>query len=758
MKDNDRLTFELMMQYNGEEMSQPYAVHPIYSRLTLGWSKGGDKAYYTKKIGGALTFLGDEYDLIQSQGLLCKFWVVVYDEGEEICRGTFRKTDCKTDRDHERVEVEITADDIYNELESNNSEYNITKWGMEKHRMGMNVRPVLQIYPLGGEKIYTSSLGLEESDIIEPVSDIDEIHDTYHFGVTNRYMCVVLSVGSEGYGRDFSADEIGAYYGSVTFDSNRNFYYGRLLKDGAIGGRRIDVGMHGTDVTIGLVNATDNSQLDWVGTLLNGSYLTANRIVMDVVDFNDYDTWIVNGGGVATQSTAERRADVRFYFPCGRLATDRDDAPGVVAMPSEDIYDEWHTHCLSFVAGLTFSQNLSQEDNGYRPYGEGSWYAPPTGQADGYIPYQADRWTGGVSIWMQKTYLTQNTIRIYSVVADVRDWYSLGDVIGGMLERMDNSLVWEQDAAHSQFLFSSTNPITGESQGRMYITQKSNLLNYRYEYPAWNALLTWNRLETVLRNMFNCYYDIYIGQDGKKHFRVEHILFYENGLSYTPQQRNLVDLTAINDPANGKPFSFKTDKWSYDKDRPYTRMEFSWMDKQSEPFDAFAVQVPKRYMIYTRNTIDHRDVDWFSSDVDFLLSLPGQASNDGFIIAMEEPGSVELNRVVCQGEVSIGRTVYWCQNNRCALGYLQKAFLLYGLYSPFVTLDGDDDTLVPTPEAGRKKMRMQEVTFTLTRGEVARPEYLYKTDTGEGLVESLEVDLTCMSVKVSLRQPNEELL
>ena len=271
--------------------------------------------------------------------------------------------------------------------------------------------------------------------------------------------------------------------------------------------------------------------------------------------------------------------------------------------------------------------------------------------------------------------------------------------------------------------------------------------------------MTWNRLETLLRDMFNCYYDIYIDGQGRKHFRIEHILFYENGLSYTPQTRNVVDLTAINDPRNRKPYSFVTDKWSYDQERPYTRMEFSWMDKQSEPFDAFAVQVPKRYMIYTRNTIDHRDVDWFSSDIDFLLSVPGQASNDGFIVAMEEAGSTNANRVVCQGEVLIGRTEYWCQNNRCALGYLQKAFLLYGLYSPYVTMDGDDETLVATPADGRKKMRLQgEVSFALPRGEVAKPEYLYKTDMGDGQVETLNIDLTDMSVKVSLRQGNEELL
>ena len=754
MRDNDRLTFELMMQYNGEEASQPYAVHPGYTRLTLGWSKEGDKVYYTKKIGGTLTFLGAEYELIQAQGLLCKFWVVIYDEGKELCRGTFRKTDCKTDRDHRRIDVELTADDIYNELESNNSEYNITKWGMEKHRMGVRVPPVVQLYPVGGDKIYTSTTGTVENDVEESVSDVSELINTYHF-IVARYVQVVLKQGTAGSGQDITASDAGVYYGNMYFDANNNRFIGPLWKDGVYNSRRIVVKLENEAATIVLVNASDSSIVDWVITLAAGVYKTASTVTVYKPEANDYDVWI-NGTGYSTNALGQRQATVRFYLPCGRVALDKSSVVGVYPMPDEDIYDEWHKYVLPRTVGLTFSGQLSATDNGYRQYEEGSWYAPPS--ATGYSPYQPERWTDGVSIWRQNTYLTPVEISNYSETGDIRDWYSLGDVIGGMLEQMDNSLIWEQDTAHSMFLFGSTNPITGETQGQLYMTQKSNLLNYRYEYPAWNALLTWNRLETVLRDMFNCYYDIYIDGQGRKHFRVEHILFYENGLSYTPQERNLVDLTVINDPRVGKPYTFATDKWSYDKDRPYSRMEFSWMDKQSEPFDAFAVQVPKQYMIYTRNTIDHRDVDWFSSDVDFLLTLPGQASNDGFIIAMEEPGSVEESRVVCQGEVRIGDVVYWCQNNRCALGYLQKAFLLYGLYSPYVTMDGDNETLVATPQDGRKKMRMQEIDFSLPRGEEARPEYLYKTDTGEGIVETIEVDLTCMSVKATLRQPNEELL
>lgn len=756
MRDNDRLTFELLMQYNGEEVSQPYAVHPGYTRLTLGWSKEGDKVYYTKKIGGTLTFLGSEYELIQNQGLLCKFWVVIYDEGVELCRGTFRKTDCKTDRDHERIDVEITADDIYNELESNNAEYNITKWGMDKHRMGVRVPPVVQLYPLGGDKIYTSTIGTTENAVLEAVSDVSDITNTYHFNV-GRYVQVVLKQGTTGYGQDIGSDEAGVYYGNMYYDSTHNRYMGTLWRNGVYNSRRMVVKLEYEVATIVLVNASDSSVVDWIISLSSEAYKTASDVTVFKSEMDDYDGWI-NGTGYTTMPTAERQATVRFYLPCGRVALDK-NFTGAFAMPDEDLYDEWHKYVMPRTTGLTFSMQLSDTDNGYKPYGEDHWYAPPSMQvAGGYSPYQPERWTDGLSIWRQNSYLTPVEFNNYSETGDIRDWYSLGDVIGGMLEKMDNSLIWEQDTAHSEFLFGTTNPVTGETQGQLYVTQKSNLLNYRYEYPAWNALLTWNRLETVLRDMFNCYYDIYLDGQGRKHFRVEHILFYENGLSYTPQQRNLIDLTAIIDPRNRKPYSFVTDRWSYDKDRPYTRIEFSWMDKQSEPFDAFAVQVPKRYMIYTRNTIDHRDVDWFSSDIDFLLSVPGQASNDGFIIAMEEPGSVEQSRVVCQGNVTIGSMVYWCQNNRCALGYLQKAFLLYGLYSPYVTMDGDDETLVATPEAGRKKLRMQDVEFDLPKGEVARPESLYRTETGEGLVETLEIDLTCMSVKATLRQPNEELL
>lgn len=736
MRDNDRLTFELLMQYNGEEVSQPYAVHPGYTRLTLGWSKEGDKVYYTKKIGGTLTFLGSEYELIQNQGLLCKFWVVIYDEGVELCRGTFRKTDCKTDRDHERIDVEITADDIYNELESNNSEYNITKWGMEKQQMGINIYPAVEVYPIGSNTLHLFSKGVSHYETTTETSADTVAEAQSYFFAPNIYAVIYLSNEDMQAGEmAFSQDMIGAYAGR--WDTTQE---------------SILTGV-GRNYRISILHLSGSSDNVYNVVLLNSQNAVVCSSNITVDDAIGQTSITFYWGDI---SNSEHTVKCRFYFACGRITTSK-AVSGWYEESDTDIYPTNRRYAAYKTVTLEVSRNVSDTDNGYRPNGEGLWYAPPVGSGE-YIPFEPESWYDGVSVWMHPPYLTNIQINTYSDTGDIRDWYLLGDVIGGMLEQIDSSLIWENDTAHSQFLFGTTNPVTGETQGQLYVTQKSNLLNYRYEYPAWNALLTWNRLETVLRDMFNCYYDIYIDGQGRKHFRVEHILFYENGLSYTPQQRNLIDLTAIIDPRNRKPYSFVTDRWSYDKDRPYTRIEFSWMDKQSEPFDAFAVQVPKRYMIYTRNTIDHRDVDWFSSDIDFLLSVPGQASNDGFIIAMSEPGVADADRVVCQGEVTIGSTVYWCQNHRCALGYLQKAFLLYGLYSPYVTMDGDDETLVATPEGGRKKLRMQDVEFDLPKGEVARPESLYRTETGEGLVETLEIDLTCMSVKATLRQPNEELL
>jgi hypothetical protein len=110
-----------------------------------------------------------------------------------------------------------------------------------------------------------------------------------------------------------------------------------------------------------------------------------------------------------------------------------------------------------------------------------------------------ESWYRGISLWVSAIevrtvagYTYRNRpwdvdISLNKKKAIVNDFYTLGDAIKAVVNKIDENIVFVPDAEHSQFLFSPTNPLTGIQQGALYISQKSNILNLGYDYPAWLA-------------------------------------------------------------------------------------------------------------------------------------------------------------------------------------------------------------------------------------------------------------------------------
>lgn len=751
MRTNDRLTFKLLAQDNGSNTVDEYMVHPGYNGLKLVYNKPDGQMYHTTEVEGEFVFLGQEAQLIHSRSIYCNFTLVIYDEGNEIVRGTFRKTDCQTDLNHWRIQTKIKANDMYDELESNNSEYNITKMGLETTDLGIHIYPSVQIYPLGGNEVHLYHKGNTHYDAEANfvVDDASTLYTQYLFGNDQFYFGAVID-----------ADGVISMSGITPIPTDAYGVYARQTSLANVLDIHID-NINGNGWYLWYTRASISDEefnLSLVGP--NGEFYNMCTLSQDaqiqspipMTGLNNTVSLFVRDSYQAAMLA--HRVECRFWFPCGRIVG------GSVLqseLPSDDIVTTNNKYGLPIGVDAVISTNISSVDKGYGSYvdanGDTYYYDKPSSGT--YYPLWKESWIKGVSIWLNDSYLTQQIITANTTNQIIADWYLLGDVIKGMLAKIDSSVVFESDSYHSRFFFDRTNPVSGAMQYPIYITQKSNLLNYTYQYPAWKAMLTWNRLETMLRNLFNCYYDIYTDANGVRHLRIEHWTFYANGLSYSSDPRTNVDLNHIHDGRNGQPMAFHTNRWEYDTDRPASRLEFGWMDTQSEPFDAYPIEVPSDYMIYSRNTVDDRAVDWFSADIDFMLAISSEVSSDGFVIVMSDGGeSSAAGGFVHQGTVQIGSTDYYCQNDRMALGYLQKRFLTAGIYAPYVTLDNTDD-LVAVSTYERKKMRLQEVEFTLPKGVMPIPAYNYVTEVGTGNVESMEVDLTNMRVTATLRHPTE---
>ena len=427
-------------------------------------------------------------------------------------------------------------------------------------------------------------------------------------------------------------------------------------------------------------------------------------------------------------------------------------------MPSDDITAEFNNNMKSrapetmtndFVeTHIGISTRTSTTDKGYGIVeNEGTYYNTPDDDHI-WVPVRKESWFGGISLWVEGFYVDQYYSNSYREGTGINDFYLLTDAIRAVVQKMDEDIQF--DSLDSQFLFNSLNPLNGIQQGALHISQKSNILNLGYDYPAWLAPVKWSQIETLLREAFDCYWSLYV-RDGHKHLRIEHRRWYELGGTYTQSavQVASIDLTATF--RNGTSFTFgeKTRHWEFDTDGNGTvstasRHEYGWMDTQSEIFDGQVITVPEEYRLFTDEKTEQHKVDWFSSDIDFLTSVQAECSSDGFAIVMENPN--QPNWIIT------GATEYSGQNYQLSFDYLQGKYLLQGIYAEYIKI-GDNATLTSTGSNAR--MRTSEIQLRVPAGMSIEASDTIKTQVGIGVIDTLEYDLHSELYTAKLRYENE---
>ena len=387
------------------------------------------------------------------------------------------------------------------------------------------------------------------------------------------------------------------------------------------------------------------------------------------------------------------------------------------------------------------------------------WYCPPDDTHE-WQPVCSGAWRHTRSLWVRGDLLegiatsgsTAMVRGVKSLVYAGRessvDFYAVGDAVKALLAEVDDSIVFEKDEAHSQFLFAQQNPVSGNRQYGYYITPKSNALQIAYDYPAWKSQVTLGDVLDMLRRVFNCYYDLY-KSGGEWHLRIEHVAFYMNGLTYTAGSAEVdeVDLGAWYDVRSRRQLSMNTSRWEYDSAGQASRYEFGWMDTQSEVFNGQAIVVPESYRIFTEDKTEKMDNDMVSADIDFMLSNPGECSSDGLAIVAKGPdGSVT------DGIIDYNGRRYVRQNHTLAYAWLHPVFWRYNVYPSVVSINGAE-TRIATDK--RLRLRKGEVEFPIPQGVTLTPYTRIRTGAGLGEVGELEVDMLNDSAKATLYYESE---
>lgn len=587
--------------------------------------------FYRDKFSGKISFLNKptkDFDFIMSQVFDTQYNLVIeytQDYGQTWNRefvGKFFQTDCDIDEDSQKIETQLdTVDDYIEVLAGLEKEYNLADLPIEIKEIYLQKRPMIQIYIPGDEIVSCFLSGMTwEQDVTESTTDITKLTSTYKFS----FSTVIRNMTIESFGSP--ADVAGVYSNKTT---NANPFIGVL---NSVNGYRIEVSSQFNGpplnqwITGAIIYRNADNQPMYFAMIQGINGLTDQKFVM-----NPYDG-ISTGNVLATFETKPIYA--RYVLDVGSI-----NGVPTYPIPADDLVENNRNY--SRVIGYAIdvvrtSTRMSDEPTKWGKNSAGQYYLPPYSLTlDKFFPIAQSLWDNASYWFVFSAFDSILEAKGRSSVV-LRDSYPLSSVISSLLKEFAPEITHEATEEYSQFLYGSMNPIAGQAF-RLFISQKTNVLNLQYQNPAQNTIMTLQSIFNMLRDCFRVFW--YIDENKLK---FEHVEWFRNGGSYIDNAGVSYDLTQYINPKNLKDWGFASNKYSYDKVDMAERFQFKWMDDVSTLFQGFPIEMLSKYV--QRGKVDDMNISNFNSDIDYLLLNPDDISKDGFLLmaAVERSGFIPL--------------------------------------------------------------------------------------------------------------------
>lgn len=595
-------------------------VYPIYKDdLAKEYELETNQMFYRAKLSGKLSFLTNEYDLINNAPFDTEFIIKIFISynggqlGELYYSGKFTKTDCTFIDYDMRVEVQPEIKDDYtNVLAGLEKEYNLITLTPKIERLFLQKRPLIQVY-IPGDNVVTCFLsGMTWEQDATATDNFKDLVDKYKFALSNILLEVNITnslvwlVNDLYTGSLNIVNNILGYSISGTLRSKiQNDYIITViyLYQGAIVDR--------TYVTYRIIRTSDNSIM----------YEYTRDYSGEPSDDVEFDMQGVNVADTA-------HAEVATYRIYSRYLLDVDTIQGLPTsnLPSDDIvdYNRGYHKVIGYSIDVgQISMNFSETPQEWGITDDGRYYMPPYLPGVKFYPIARSRWRYA-SIWFKFSFGDEFLEKEGRKTYTLRDNFSIGACIKALLNQFAPDILHEETPEYSQFLYGESNPITHQ-KFKLFVSQKTNILNGDYQKPAQKAPATLQQFMSMLRDCFKCYWYI-----ENQRFKIEHVSFFKNGGSYVYDHTISLDLTKGEFIRNSKKWGFNTSEYNFDKVDLAERYQFSWMDDVSVPFKGNPIQVLSKYV--TAGKIEDITVSNFTSDIDMLLLNPGDMSDDGFAL------------------------------------------------------------------------------------------------------------------------------
>lgn len=608
------------------ELTDAIPVVPLYSdSLSKDYEKESSQQFFRVKLNGKLTFVGDGYDYIDAAPFDTVYHLAIFRNGESApyMTGTFMKTDGTWNADNKTCEVELTTQDGYTDITAGmENKYDLIELASEIEACTVFKRPLLQVY-LPGEDSVTNVLGKVwwEEEVTEAVDvdlkdmgrlDLDTLISTYKFTISDIYMSIRVDSAPNGY-----LNALGLYWGKMklTMRNSWMYYSGTLTKRDGSG--------YSIDFDYSWVSAETGSPCTITLKDASGNEIAFNTSPSE--PFADGDLLLYGDYG---------KVEIykKTYAVYTRLLLDVDTYPLASGdhttsdVPSDDFTGNTQNYSKAVgvelgILNLDVSDETQAEPTQWGKAANGEYFVQPYGYD---IPLMKITWTD-FSLWLNSAIYTRLDApgrKPYTL----KNAYPLSSCINVLLHEIAPSLTHEPTEEYSKFLYAIDNPISGIHGATLLITPKSNILKGEYDQPAQKATVTLKQITDMLRDCFRCYWYV----DGGK-FKVEHIEYFRNGLSYDSNTHNVgVDITRMMNPRNGKDWGYCTSEWKFEKVQMPERYQFGWMDEVTKPFEGEPMEITSPYV--EKGLTEEVTVGNFTSDIDYMLISPGEISEDGFAL------------------------------------------------------------------------------------------------------------------------------
>lgn len=658
-----------------------FEVNPHYKQIKKQYKKETGQMFFRESLEGKITLFGKDYVVVGQASIEETIGFTVRRNGNVIASASFNKSDCAINKAKKSVELKLSYNDRYTKLlDAYDNTYDFIKAAPAITPLTLTKRCILQVYIKGENVVSNYSGGTQWETEVTEVVDSDSDLRGYHFAEGPILTEVTLSGFNFGINATFACDPFSTEWESkdITGVPCRIVFVFKKAKDtGAPSGRSV---YKLTDPGAG---ATSNGSSG--GYLLYDTYsiqVQAQILGDEYITLYESKNWY--GRNMAAVDGSFRLVQGTGLYPMEAVTLPAEyhlqPSPASFYMGEQLVkYKIWArllcdaaTNSVEVEGETVTLYNLSSNDfaiqrNNYRkctgykiedkdtsvvrvrinnsvsdnpgPYGtndSGKYFVPPynvTGQY--FYPLSRSAWANA-SLWIRlgimnlpnvyENYLS-NFYREYTL----KDTYHIGDAIKALLLKIDPTLKHEKTAEYSQFLYGHSGATASDlGNCELYITQKTNILKGEYDQAAQKAEITFKQLMEMLRDCFRCYWYV----DEQNRFRIEHVSYFLNGLSYDAPGIQL-DMTAKMDKFNKKPVLYYQRELSFDKTDLPSRYEFAWMDDATEAMGGGTViDISNKYV--KKDKTEDINIDGFSADVDYMLFLPEDFSNDGFALLMAD--------------------------------------------------------------------------------------------------------------------------